>query len=135
MQKEVVSIDVAQSEINKWLDYKKVNEGKRESNSNTIESLVSAVQVGKLRFDDTKKTLVQTLDFPLGKNQDIKDLEYQSRIGVGKIHRHLKGLKSDDADGRLLAYVSALTNQPKGIIGEMDTEDYTVGQSIAIFFL
>jgi hypothetical protein len=135
MNYEVVSIEVAQAEIEKWLDCKKVNSKKRESNESTIESLVSAVQVGKLRFDDESNKLIQTLEFPIGNNGEIKELEYQSRIGIGQIHRHLNGVKSDDADGRLAAYVSALTNKTKGLIAGLDTEDYSVGQSIAIFFL
>ena len=135
MQKEVISLDVAQAEIDKWLDHKRVNTKKREANQSTIESLVMAVQAGRLTFNDESKKLVQTLDFPLGKNNDVKTLEYHSRIGVGTIHKHLKGLNSNDADGRLLSYVSALTSQSKALIGNMDTEDYSVGQSISIFFL
>ncbi len=135
MNNESISIEVATTEIEKWLDHKKVKQTKREANASTIESLVSAVQDGKLRFDDESKKLIQTLDFPLGNDGSIKELEYVSRIGIGTIHKNLNGVKSDDADGRLAAYVSALTNTTKGLVSQLDTEDYSIGQSISIFFL
>lgn len=133
--KDVVSIDVAEKDINAWLDHKRVNDKKRESNAAQIEALTEAVQMGRLSFSQDEKVLVQKLDIPLGKNGEIKELKYKSRMVIGEIHQHLKGVKSDDADGRLLAYVSALTNQTKGMIGQMDTEDYSISQTIAVFFL
>ena len=47
----------------------------------------------------------------------------------------LEGVKTSDLDNRIVAFVSALTLQPKAIIESLDTEDYDVCQGIAIFFL
>ena len=131
---EVVNIDSATAEIDKWLDHKRINEKKREDQKSTIDSLIDAVRFGMLTVDEDFN-LVQKLYFPIGNNQEVEELKYKPRIGVGTVHRHLKGLKADDADGRLAAYVAALTNSTKAQIAALDTEDYGVGQSIAIFFL
>lgn len=132
---EVVNIDTATAEIGKWLDHKRINEKKREDQKSTIDTLIDAVRFGLLTVDEENFNLIQKLNFPVGNNGEIDELKFRPRMGVGQVHRHLKGLKSDDADGRLAAYVAALTGRTKIEIGHLDTEDYSVGQSIAIFFL
>ncbi len=54
---------------------------------------------------------------------------------MSTIHSHLQGVKPSDADGRVGAYIAALTSTPKAVINCLDTEDYGIAQSIAIFFL
>ena len=74
------------------------------------------------------------LTFPIGDDGSIATLDFVPRIAVGTLHKHLKGVSAGNADGRILAYISALTNKPSGLIGKMDTEDYSIASSIAIFF-
>lgn len=129
-----VDFDTANSEITGWLDCKKISDKKRDVQKDTISTLVDAVADGSLVVEDDN-SLTHTLKFAVGKDGQIKDFKYKPRITVGDVHGHLQGVKPSDADGRLLAYVAALTNQTKGIIGLLDTEDYGIAQSIAIFFL
>ena len=130
-----VALDVAIEEVNKWLDYKRVNDKKRESYKENIETLVDAVADGYLRLNQEDHKFILELKFPTDGESPVKSLEFKPRIKVSQVHQHLQGVKSTDADGRLLAYVAALTSQPSGIIKGLDTEDYNVALAIAIFFL
>ena len=51
------------------------------------------------------------------------------------IHAHLQGVKSSDADARVAAMCAAVTGNPKAIILKQDTEDYSIGQAVVVFFL
>lgn len=131
-----VSLEVAEKEVGKWLDHKRVKQSTREEKTTkeSIEELVGAVMDGDLTLGEDF-SWQHHLNFPLGKNEDVKTLSYKPRLGVGTTHRHLEGVKSGDADGRLLAYVAALTNKPKSILKTMDTVDYGIARGIAVFFL
>lgn len=129
-----VGREVAEKEIESWLDFKKVNEKKREAYKDNIDTLIDAVADGTLTLNDDK-TFVQKLRFPIGEGDSIKTLSYKPRLKVSTVHVCLQGVKSTDADGRVCAYVSALTGTDRNIIKALDTEDYSVGQAIAIFFL
>ena len=131
---EVVSREVAQSEIDKWLDHKKISAKKREQQKDSIDSLVDAVVEGTLVLKEDF-TLVHTLKFPTDGESPIKTLEYKPRLKMDIVHAHLQNVKSTDADGRVAAYVAALTTKSKTIVKALDTEDYSVAQSIAVFFL
>lgn len=132
MQK--VSREQAKQEVESWLDFKKIGEKKRESQEAQIESLVDAVAEGDLVLKEDK-TFVQVLKFPTQGDIPIKELEYKPRLSMMNIHSQLEGVKSSDGDGRVLAYVAALTGKAKQIIRNLDSEDYNVSQAIAIFFL
>ncbi len=133
----LVSKEVATKDIDRWLDYKKVRDSKREANKEYIDSLVAAVCDGLLVVNDDL-TITQTLLFPIedkeGKDA-FKTLEYKARLNVSLLHLHMNGIKPGDNDGRLLAHVAALTAKPKELIKKIDTEDYGIALSIAVFFV
>lgn len=126
--------DQAQKEINEWLEFKKIGDKKREDASEQIEALVNAVVEGILTITEDKK-ITHALKFPLEGELLINKLEYKPRLRVADIHTHMNGIKGGDADGRVRAYITALTGQPQNVIKALDTEDYSIAQSIAIFFL
>lgn len=130
-----VAREVAEEEISAWLDYKKVGARKRSDYADQIDTLINAVADGDLVYDDERHLLRQKLKFPIGEDATISEFEYMPRLRVGAVHSHLQGVKATDADGRVLAYVAALTGQAKGVIKAIDTEDYTVASSIVVFFL
>ena len=131
-----VALEVAQAEVNKWLDYKKVSQEKRETYQNYISALVSGVQEGILSIDE-ENVITQKLIWPI-KHQEgkgaLESLSFRPRITVGAIHNHMNGVKADDADGRIKAYICALTNTPKALINALDTDDYGIPQAVAVFF-
>ncbi len=133
-----ISREQATNEVNDWLNYKKINERKREAYVESIETLIDGIESGSLSINE-EKTFIQVLNFPIGTDGTdtlaVKTLEFKPRLKLSTVHLHLQGVKSTDADGRLIAYVAALTSKPKDLIKAMDTEDFSIGQAIAIFFL
>lgn len=130
-----VDIEVAKLEVEKWLDYKKIRSGKRQSLTDNIESLEEAICEGIIVLDD-KMNLVHHLLFPLEKEDDkVEILTYKPRIKLETLHIHLQGVKPGDADGRITAYIAAVSGQTKGLIKKLDTEDSGIAQAIALFFI
>lgn len=131
---EKVDLTTATADINRWLDAKKVSEKKREQQKDTIAALVEAVQEGSLVVNDDD-SLTYVLMEPVGASATVKELKFKKRLTVGEVQNHLQGVKASDVDGRLMAYVCALTNVNKTILSQLGTDDYSIPQSIAIFFL
>jgi len=133
---EKVSEDQARAEVNAWLDAKRVKPPKREAHSDAIDDLVYAMVYGQLTLDSETNEFNQKLDVPIeGEGASTTDLKYKFRLRVNETHSKMKGVKANDPDGRVMALVAALTGKPRAIIGKLDTGDYSVAQSIALFFL
>ncbi len=130
----LVNLEQATEEVNSWLDHKKIGQKKRESQKDQIDSLIDAICEGVLTLD-AEKNFVQTLKFPTEGEMPLKELKYAPRVKTGTFHLHLQGVKASDTDARICAYIAAITSKPKALIQKLDTEDYGVAQSIAIFFL
>lgn len=132
-----IPFEKAQEEVDGWLDLKQVDEKKRDSYKDSIETLVNGVMAGLLTIDD-KGFITHKLKFPTEGDKEstgVTDLKYKPRLKMSSVHAALQGTKPGDAHGMVLAYVSALTGQPKNLIKDLDTEDYSIGQAIAIFFV
>lgn len=134
MNHEPIALDVAQAEVDRWLEHKKISAGKRETNKPSIDSMVAGFQDGMLILNEDF-SITHKLKFATEGEKPIEELKYKPRLKVETTFKHLEGVKSSDADGRLCAYVAALTSLPKGLITKLDTEDYSLAQSIAVFFL
>lgn len=132
---EKVSREVAEQEVYAWLDYKKVSTKKRESYKEHTDTLVDAIVDGYLSLNKDDMSFEHTLKFPTEGEMLLTKLTYKPRLKVQTVHLHLQNVKSNDADGRLCAYIAALTSKPKELVKHLDSEDYSIGQSIAIFFL
>jgi polyhydroxyalkanoate synthesis regulator phasin len=131
----VVSREIAEQEVGKWLDFKRVSERRRKDLADTIDALVDAVEDGSLTLEEGMK-FKQTLKFPIKTNDtETAELTFKPRITVGEVQTKLKGVKATDTDERLNAYMSALTGQPMGVIKALDTDDQRTGLAIAVFFL
>lgn len=129
----MVTKDVAIAEVNKWLDFKRVSQTKREELEKNIETITNAIEQGNLVLG-TDYSLTQKLLFPLGDNDEVRELTHKARVALGTIHLHMQGVKTGDVDGRLVAYVAAVCGKPKDLIKKMDTEDYSIALAIALFF-
>lgn len=133
----MVTKEVAIADINAWLDAKKVSAKKREAQADYIELLVSEVEEGRLSFDSETNELVYDLKWPLENDGQtvVETLKFKYRINSNHLSPYLQKVKPSDADGRLRAYICALTSSNSGYINKLDTEDLTVAQAIAVFFL
>ena len=132
MQK--VSPEIAKEEVLRWLDFKKVSQSKRDSLADNIKSLEEAIVEGYLVLNESTE-FVQSLKFPIGTESLTTDLTYKARLKESTVATHLTGVKIGDFDGRVYAYVAALTGKPRDLIKSLDTEDYSIGKNIAFFFI
>jgi hypothetical protein len=130
----VVNKETATREVESWLDFKKVGAKRRETYKENIDTLVSSIEEGVLSLSENKE-FIHELKFALNGEVPISTLKYKPRITVESVQMHMQGVKSSDLQGMICAYVAALTTQPKGVIKHLDTEDQSIAQSIAIFFL
>lgn len=135
MENNAITPEMADEEIIKWLDWKKVGKAKRESNKEAVKTLVDALVEGSLLFDTDTKAFKQPLKFPYGKEVTISELNYQPRLTIKEIHLHTNGVKPSDFVGLILSYAVALTKQNKEVLKGMDSEDYSLTQAIAVFFM
>ena len=127
---EKITTEQAEFEVEQWLDFKKISQRKRANNKENIEILVSAIVDGQLILKENQ--FVQKLLFPVN---EITELKYVARITVKQVRLQMQGVKSNDLNGMILGYACALTGQVKNVLDALDTEDYAILQSIAIFFL
>ena len=134
MSKISVSKDQAVKEVNSWLDNKRVGDKKREDYKDQIDIIVDGLSAGYLRID-SDFNIIHTLSFAVGDNGDIRELTYKPRISVGDIENRMKGVKNGDGDGRVKAYISALCGQSSNVLRLLDSCDYSIPQSIIVFFI
>ena len=130
-----VSREVAEAEVQAWLDKKKVFKTTSENNKDSVEILVDGVCQGVLSLDQTTWKFKHKLLFPFGDQIKVEELNYHSRLNDKMLKPYLNGVKPSDAEGRLLAYIAALTGQARAVLEELDTADKKIAMAIAIFFL
>lgn len=129
-----VALEVAEKEVESWMDKKKITQSMRESLKDQIKILVESVCDGLLILNVETNEWTHFLNFPLGEEGTIPQLKYLPRLNDRLLEPHLRGVKSDDGDKRLQAYISALTGEVKGVIANLDTVDKRVSTAIASFF-
>jgi hypothetical protein len=133
----VVDRDTAALDIERWLDQKQIGSRKRESKKDDIENLIFEVIDGNLVVEDDC-SLRYKLKFPIiDKNGSVvvDELKFKARVCDQEIQSYLKGVKASDAFGIVRAYICALTNTSAGIISKLDTEDKSVADAVALFFM
>ena len=129
-----VNRELAEETVNKWLEHKRVKQAKRENYAASIDNMTAAVEDGSLILNEETFDLEYSLDYPIGESK-IGVLKFKPRVTVGEINKRLKGVSPKDADGRVVAYVAALTGQNTGVIEMLDTSDYDICQAISVFFM
>lgn len=129
-----VERSLAEQEVIDWLDKKKVSSSVRESNKDSIELLIDCICDGEMVKDD-KNNLDYTLKHSFGDEEKITKLTFKPRLNDKMLKPYLNGVKTNDAEGRLLAYISALTGVQRAILENMDSVDKKVAMAVVIFFL
>lgn len=127
-----VSMDIAKNDVEKWLTFKKVNDKKREAFKVNIDAIAESISEGILILNEDF-SFTHKLLFPIGEESKVSELKYKARLSVNELQNALSGKSGMDA--RILATAAALSNQPKKVVESMDTEDYNVAGSIAVFFV
>lgn len=132
MSKQVstIGLEVAQAEVTKWLDRKKIGNSERKAREFQIETLTSAVQDGLLSLDE--KGWKQKLNFPLD-DVGVKELTYKDRMTAND---NIDATSKADGDPKLVMsyFISHLTGEAAELIRKLDTVDYKIASAIGIFF-
>lgn len=133
----VVAREVAEQEVNKWLNFKQISPSKRSAKQDAINALIENIEDGDLVLKEEGEDLflVQTLKLPTKGELPLTELRYRSRLDIGKLNNRLKQIKGLDPFASVVAYVAALTDQNSAVIQTLDTEDYSISQNIALFFM
>lgn len=129
-----VERSVAEQEIEEWLDKKKVLASVRELNKDSIDLLVDVICEGHMVKKDNGE-LDYTLLHPFGEEEKVDRLTFKPRLNDKMLKPFLNGVKTNDGEGRLLAYIAALTNTQRAILENMDSVDKKVAMAVVIFFL
>jgi hypothetical protein len=135
--KEKVSAEVARQEVEKWLGTQRILPKKREALAAQIDTIVEHLMYGSMHFNEDGE-LTYVLAEPI-KSDDgsvvLSELKFKKRIRVAELQAQTKNVAPEDADGRVIAYLAALTGVPKGLFPKLDISDYSVAQSITLFFV
>lgn len=130
--------EVAEAEVNAWLDAKRIQPSHREGLKEQIEVLVDSFMDGVLVRDEATNELVHTLIWPLDKGEvKVESIKYKARINDEQIAKSgvMKGISPKDGDLRMSAYTSAITGQPRSVIQMLDSIDKRISLAITLFFL
>jgi len=130
-----ISREQATKEITAWLDYKKIKDSQREANKPQVDAMIDAMEAGTISMDENTYAITQKLDVPDSVGSLFTDLTYKARISIGELQRATSAVKATDFDGKITGYISALTGKPFSHIQKLDSEDYKIGQAIAVFFM
>lgn len=138
-KKESVGVarEVAEREINQWLDKKKIHQTTREGYKDNIDLLIESIVRGDLAYVPDTNGFKHKLCHPLEADgvQTITELEYKGRLNDKMLNPYTKGVAAGDAFGRLDAIICALTSQSRGIINNLDSLDKKISTAIAVFFI
>jgi len=132
---ELVSREVAEKEVNAWLEYKKVPDAYIKGSQMYINGMIIAVQEGSFTIDPDTKEITHKLKWPIGTGDfTITSLTYKPRLGVSVIQQNIVGIPMTDLTGRTLGIIAALCGKPRTEIAPMDSEDYRSASGVAAFF-
>lgn len=126
-----IAKEVAEKEVNAWLDYKKIKPKQRTASAPMIEELVEAVMEGIISIDE-KNVIKHKLSYPV--DGLYSELTYKPRLTVGESLQSSVSIGSA-FDSMILSTISALTGKGTIELQKMDTEDYKISKSIAVFFM
>lgn len=138
MERIKVSKEVAQEEFQSWLDGKRVSSLIRDENEGLGKFIIGAICDGNIRIDE-ENVMEFKLPEPVmekdGNQPLIESLKFKPRLREIDLEAHLKGIKPDDGDARLWAYIAAATGVAKGRLKHLYTNDATICKAIASYFL
>jgi len=134
-----VTREVAQADVNRWLEAAKIDfdepeDGQESEILKELKPLVNSVMKGRVMVSEDG-VITQVLDFPVGEEKKITEITFKNRVTAGEIQRKMSAMKIDAKDtvGRLMVFVSVLTNVNYALVAKMDTKDYSTASYIASF--
>lgn len=142
--KKVLAEEVAELELEKWFDVRRIRPDQRHKpnsftgNDSSREALINSFVYGILTFDEETGELVQKLQFPViseDKTINIEKLVIKPRLTRADINKASVGIKPTDIEGKTTAYLSAITGVARGQLNAMDETDRSLSDIIVGYFL
>lgn len=130
-----VSREAAEVEVLKWLEFKKVKKRVREDMGDAIEALTCAIEDGELILKDDfffELSLSSPID---SGDSPIKTLTFKPRLRQFEIEDAMKGLDMKNGIQMMKGIASALTDQPRAVLGKTYENDWGLIQNISVFFI
>ena len=129
-----VSSELAISEVDNLIATKKMRPAKIQRLQACKDIVVEAIMCGDVSLDLDNGKIVQTLRFPLGENQSITALTYNTRIAMKTLNAAFAKLKNLDGQSKIDATIEQMTNIMPSQVMEMEATDKEVAEAIAVFF-
>ncbi|MBX2906180.1 MAG: hypothetical protein KF744_09090 [Taibaiella sp.] len=133
LYKMLVPLETAREEVVAWLDYKRVKPSVRMNNVRNIMKLVEAVMYSIITIDPDTKVITHKLEFPILNDKGgvfAEKLTYKPRLRMEDLSR-----AEAAEEGITNGIGAALTGQPAGVIGKLDSEDGAILASVGVFFI
>ena len=132
-----VSKEIADQEVEKWLDFKKIDQDDIKDIDDQKTPLSLAIQKGYLSLD-SDMVFHHKLKFPIEDvdgNIVLDKISYKPRLKMWEIESKTKGVDMKNTFALIRAYMCALTDLNSGMLKKLDSSDNKIAQGIALFFL
>lgn len=129
----VMSLELAEKEVNSWLDFKKVPEIRRDALGNQIEYMVQSFMNGSYIMDPETKVISVKLTFPIGNNGKIVSLDIKPRVTLEDKYTYgtiNSGVPMQD----LYNALCAASEKTPSLIMKLDHEDFLKMIPPVVFF-
>jgi hypothetical protein len=127
--------ETAIAELDSWFEKKKIFQSQRDSQKDSVNTLIDAIQEGVLTLNKDTNVLTHTLLLPEDGEKSIKTLTYRPRLNDVILKPFMEGNKSGSVIDMMLSYCAALTDTTKGVLARLDSADKRIANSIAVFFM
>ena len=132
----VVSHEMAELEVNSWLDSKRIFDSQREGYKEQIDYMIEAIVRGNLSLDEATNVFTQKLEWPIEHDgETVEKLSYKPRINDTMLKPYMNGVKPTDVNAFQIAYLACITGRNKTIVSSMDSIDKKLASSIVVFFV
>lgn len=128
-----VSQGVAVKDVNRFLDYRKVSDKRREEFKDQVDSLVEMVMDGDMVVNDDC-----SITYKIAFTEDLpwSELKFMPRVKTRVVHEILRNhVKGSDGDGRVYAYLAAHSGITFGEVRLLDSFDSSRLSSLALFLM
>lgn len=136
MSESKVSIEVAQDQMNEFLDYYGIKQNHIETDQGpeavktTLNRLICAISEGHLEIQDNGAKVKQNLRFPIG---DIPHIIYDE---LGARHKlAMDGINPNKVTARMHALMGSLAGVPASAFIKLRGQDNSIMESLAVLFM
>lgn len=134
-----INKETAIKEINEWFEIIGYDESRIEEGENlpTDEMMLKSVMSGEATFTENHELKINLKEPIKDKDGEIlhSELIFKNFVPMYEYNKAVRGIRTDDADARMLATISAFTNVAKSRIDRMSTKSYRILQVAAGYLL